>query len=192
MNLKLQQTLDDASVPQPSRETLEKASRSVGRLGELISTRTSIAGNVTEKMTQAQLQELTSLENVLAKLARDLQLAQINAGSNFTRIDTTFKHLLHQVSGQSATLAMEAIETMNSPSEAEFQELLRQTGSFATEVNALTKRLAIIIQEMRTGIVPFRLEGSMNMDAHDLVKSAPGQPVSEARPTSSGNLISNR
>lgn len=174
-----------------TRETLEKASHSVGRLSELISTRPgSLAGNVTEKMIQAQLHELASLERVLGKLARDIQQVQTSTTGNFAQIDSALKNLMRQIAEQPVSPMQETPENFAPANDLEFQELVRQSGSFAVEVNALAKRLTIIIQEMKTGIIPFRLEGVSNVETQDLVKPAPGFPPSEVRKAPSGNLIS--
>jgi hypothetical protein len=42
---------------------------------------------------------------------------------------------------------------------AQYQEFVRQAGAFAVEMNALARRLAVIIQEMRTGVAAFHFEG---------------------------------
>lgn len=81
---------------------------------------------------------------------------------------------------------------MPSVVDAEFQEFVRQAGSFAVEVNSLTKRLAAIVQEMRIGIAPFRLEGITGIETQDSPGPVSGSFSNEARATSSGNLISNR
>lgn len=53
-----------------------------------------------------------------------------------------------------------AMEAEPSVLELQHQQFVRQAGSFAVEVNSLSKRLSAIIQEARSGITPFRLEGS--------------------------------
>lgn len=144
-----------------TRTTVERASLSIGRLSELISTRSGgQTGNVTEKMVQAQLQELVTLEQLLRRLTREVQQTQLNATNNFTKLDTVAANLARASTERLEPVMPGPGESTPGISEALFQEFVRQAGSFAVEVNALSKRLNTIIQEMRTGIGAFHLEGS--------------------------------
>jgi methyl-accepting chemotaxis protein len=139
-------------------ETVERASLAIGRLSELLVTRPGAStGTFTEKMAQAQMQELVTLEQLLRKLSREVRQTQINATNNFTK-------LADAVAAQPLAehLEPDAAGAASSISNAQYQEFVRQAGSFAVEVNALSKRLTAIIYEMRTGMIPFHLEGSSN------------------------------
>lgn len=187
----LQTTRDDLNRRLSiARDTAEKAGVSIGRLSELISTRSSsYSGNVTEKMVQAQLQELRTLEQLLNRLAWEVRQTQFNAATNLTKIDTAFTGLARSASMRPESSAPEIPEEVASAYEAQYQEFVRQAGSFGVEVNALSKRLAAIIQEMRTGIAPFRLEGGATLG--EFGKPAPTQqPAEPSSFASSGNLIS--
>jgi methyl-accepting chemotaxis protein len=175
-----------------TRETVEAASLSIGRMSELISTRSgTYAGNMTEKMTQAQIQELLGLEKLLRKLFWEVQQAQFNVNSNFTKIDAAFTRLTHSLADLPASAPVtEQAEGLLYLSDPQFQEFARQAGGFAVEVNTLSKRLAAIIHEMRTGITPFRLDGATSLNdsikpTGTLGNSDPFQPAPP-----NGNLIS--
>lgn len=174
-----------------SRETLEKASRSVGRLSELISTRSGASfGNVTEKMVQAQLQEVVALEQFLNRLAWELRQTQFNSANNLTKLDATFADLARLVSERLDTTVSNFSETAPSVSEAEYQELLRQAGSFAVEANALSRRLTAIIQEIRTAVTPFRLDSTASMGEPLKTPSASLSAEQAFAASASGNLLS--
>jgi methyl-accepting chemotaxis protein len=137
-----------------TRETLERASLSIRRLSELIS---APANSIAGKTAQAQLQELATLEHLLNRLTREIRQTQQNSTTNFTKLAeavATRPKVEYQELDMSGN-------TQGIP-EAQYQEFVRQAGSFAVEVNALARRLAAIIQEMRTGIVPFHLEDGGN------------------------------
>jgi methyl-accepting chemotaxis protein len=156
-----------------TRETVQAANQSISRLSELISTRpTRYSGNLTEKMTQTQLQELVILEQLLSKLAWELQQTQFTSANNFTKIDTALTRLAAEHPTSSGTETSEGSAT-----DPQFQDFLRQAGSFAVEVNVFSQRLVAIIQEMRSSVTPFRLEGAANMG--DLTKSFSSSSPSE-------------
>ena len=176
-----------------TRETIEKASLSLSRLRELISTRSSSSsGAVTEKMVQSQLQELASLEQQLHRLSRDIRQMQFNSATNFTKLDNALKGLARFAGDHAELGAQEASESAPSVSEAHYQDFLRQAGAFAVEVNALSKRLTVIIQEMRTGITPFHLEGLGAVGMGESAKSTADLPPGDTPfpSTPSGNLLS--
>jgi hypothetical protein len=183
----LQATRDDLSKRLTgTRETVEKATVSIGRLSELISTR---SGTMTEKMVQAQLQELVALEQLLNRLTWEVRQTQFNSATNFTKLDTAFTNLARSVADRPEPAAPEASASWPSVADAQYQEFVRQAGSFAVEVNALSKRLAVIIQEMRGSITPFRLEGLASMG--EPVKTPANLPPAEFSQAASGKLISN-
>jgi methyl-accepting chemotaxis protein len=174
-----------------ARETVEKASRSIGRLSELISTRASAStGSVTEKMIQAQLQELATMEQLLHKLAWEVRQTQFNVASDFTKLDTALVSLTRAVGDRPESGRSEASEGTLLAAEMQYQELLRQAGSFAVEVNALAKRLTVIIQEMRSGIIAFRLEGTTPVREQDRSSTLAKPPTERAFASSSGSLFS--
>ncbi|HEX7736310.1 MAG TPA: hypothetical protein VF458_15765 [Ktedonobacteraceae bacterium] len=131
-----------------TNETVERASMALGRLSESLSGARVPGADVGKKATQAQYQELGILEQLLRKLTRELRQTQLNATNNFARLDAA---LTSREQG--------SLESAESVSEARYQEFVRQAGSFAVEINSLARRLAAIIQEMRTGLGPFQLEG---------------------------------
>jgi HAMP domain-containing protein len=136
-----------------TRETLDRASQALGRLNELIST----PGNgVAPATAQAQLRELTTLEQLLHRLSREVRQVQQNTTGNFTRLADALAAYPASTSGEAQEVESVGAQSI---SEAQYQEFARQAGSFAVEVNALSRRLAAIVQEMRSGIVPFHLEG---------------------------------
>ncbi|HEY0757343.1 MAG TPA: HAMP domain-containing protein [Ktedonobacteraceae bacterium] len=136
-------------------ETIERATLSVGRLSELITRRTgTFAGSITEKTAQTQRQELGVLEQLLRKLSREIHQVQLNSTHNLARLDAALTS--REVS------APDFAEVVPGITETQYLEFVRQAGSFAVEINALAKRLGAILQEMRTGIVPFHLEGASN------------------------------
>jgi HAMP domain-containing protein len=142
-----------------TRETAERASLSIGRLNELISARSgTFTGNVSEKMVQSQLQELAILEQLMRKFSREVRQIQVNATNNLAKLDVGVATLAQH----SEPIARDPAEIAPGITEVQYQEFVRQAGGFAVEINALSKRLAAIIQEMRSGIVPFHLEGSAN------------------------------
>ncbi len=142
-------------------EIIERVSLSLGRLSELISTRSSAnAGNITEKMVQAQLQELVTLEQLSRRLGRDLRQTRVSATTNLSKLETAIASLVQTVKEQPESVIAEPAGSGTGISEEQYQDFLRQAGSFAVETNALARRLAAIIQELRSGIVPFHLEGS--------------------------------
>ena len=146
-----------------TRETVERASLSIGRLSELISMRSGAStGVVTEKMVQAQLQELMMLEQLLRKLTREVRQTQLNATNNFAKLDATAANLARAATERPDPVTSDFAEGAPNSLEVQYQEFARQAGSYAVEINALSRRLAAIVQEMRTGIVPFHLEGSGN------------------------------
>jgi methyl-accepting chemotaxis protein len=174
-----------------ARDTIEKASLSIGRLSELVSTRSgSYSGNVTEKMVQAQLQELRSLEHLLNRLAWEVRQTQLNATNHLTKIEAAFASLVRSAGEHSAASTPESSEDVVHAYEEQYQEFVRKAGSFGIEINALSRRLAATIKEMRTSITPFRLEGG---DAEsEFARFASSQQFAEqpSPPPSSGNLTS--
>lgn len=175
----LQETRDDLNrLLNTTREAVEKASLSIGRLSELVSTRSgSHSINVTEKMVQAQLQELVGLEQLLGRLAREIRQTQFSVTTNFVKLDTAGANLARAAAGRLEPIPPQVPVPTSLHSEAQYQEFVRQAGSFAVEVNALSKRLTTIIQEMRTGIAPFRLEGTAVMG--EPAKAIGGQPAND-------------
>jgi len=174
-----------------TRETVEEASLSIGRLSELISTRSgTYAGNVTERMTQAQIQELVNLENLLRKLFREVQQAQLNVNSNFTQIDAAFTRLSRALTDlPSSAPTAEQAEGLSYLSDPQFQEFARQAGGFAVEMNTLSRRLAAIIHEMRTGITPFRLDGATSLNDPSRPTGSLGNNGPSQAASPSGNLM---
>jgi methyl-accepting chemotaxis protein len=157
-----------------AREIIERATTTMKRLNELVATRGgSQVGGLTERMTQAQLQELLSLEKHLRAISWELQQTEMTSSASFTRIDTALTHLARQLAeppAPSSSATNEQIATLNE----QHQEFVRQAGSFGLEVNTLAKRLGTIIQEMRTGITPFRLDSAV-ASMNDLTKSLSAQ-----------------
>lgn len=127
-----------------TRDTVEWATHALVRLQELVSAHPDTG--------RAQLQELATLDQILRKLSREVRQMQVNATSNFAKLDMAAQ--------REETTVSDGAESGAGISEAQYQEFVRQAGSFAVEINALARRLAAIIQEMRTGIVPFHLESS--------------------------------
>lgn len=174
-----------------ARETVEKASRSIGRLSELISTRASAStGSVTEKMIQAQLQELATMEQLLHKLAWEVRQTQFNVAGDFTKLDSALVSLTRAVAERPESGRPEASEGTLLAAEMQYQELLRQAGSFAVEVNALSKRLVVIIQEMRSSIIAFRLEGATPLSEQDRSSAFAKPPTERSFAATSSNLFS--
>lgn len=143
-----------------THELVEKAGFSLNRLNELISARPGTRNvAITEKMVQAQLRELVMLEQLLRRLSQNVQQTRLNVTSNFTRLDAAVAELARATAESVRLSAPADVEAPPVITEAQYEEFVRQAGSFAVEINALSKRLAMIIREMRAGIVPFRLEG---------------------------------
>ncbi len=157
-----------------SYETTAKAGLAIGRLSELISTR---SGNVTERMIQAQLQELVVLEQLFNRLTWEIRQLQSSTANHVMKIDEAFTELAHAAEHafpETAALP----EPGPSVAELQYLEFVQQAGSFSVEVNALFKRLTIIIQEMRASTLPFRLEGGASMG--EFARAAAGfAPVSQ-------------
>jgi hypothetical protein len=128
-------------------------------------------------MAQAQLQELVTLEQLLRRLSREVHQTQLTATNSFARLAPLMTNLTRTTAEQADSSAPDSGETPRTVSEAQYHEFVRQAGSFAIEVNALSKRLAAIIQEMRTGIVPFHLESGGGQS--DTARASAGQPDPE-------------
>ncbi|HVU66768.1 MAG TPA: HAMP domain-containing protein [Ktedonobacteraceae bacterium] len=61
--------------------------------------------------------------------------------------------------------------------EGQYQEFVRQAGSFAVEMNDLARRLAAIIQEVRTSVATFHYERG-SAGEPEFITTPPGGPVS--------------
>ncbi len=138
---------------------------------------------------QAQLQELVALEQLLNRLTWEVRQTQFNSATNFTKLDTAFTNLARSAADRPEPAASEASAPWPSVADTQYQEFVRQAGSFAVEANALSKRLAVIIQEMRGSITPFRLEGLASMG--EPVKTPANLPPAEFSQAASGRLLSN-
>jgi len=109
-----------------------------------------------------QVQELLMLEKLLIKSGRDIQDVQKNVADGFNKLDTTLDQLTSAVTHMSATenLARNPVPGL---SDAQAQETARFALAYAQEINILLQRLQRIIQEMRSIVTPFRLEGVTDM-----------------------------
>ena len=74
-------------------------------------------------------------------------------------------------------------------SDPQFQEFARQAGGFAVEMNTLSRRLAAIIHEMRTGITPFRLDGATSLNDPSRPTGSLGNNGPSQAASPSGNLM---
>ena len=146
-------------------ETLEQAYLSVGRLSKLVSTRTGTRpATTTGNLAQTQVQELLTLEKLLIKSGRDIQDAQKNVADGFNKLDITLGQLTGAVTRLSITenLARNPVPGL---SDAQAQETARFALGYAQEINILLQRLQRIIQDMRSTVTPFRLEGATDINA---------------------------
>jgi methyl-accepting chemotaxis protein len=157
-----------------TREIIERAIVTVKRLSEVTPTRGSSASSgLAERLHPAQFQELTSLEKHLRAISKELQQTEMTSSASFTSMDTALTHLARQLAEQPMVASPETHEQVVALTE-QHQEFVRQAGSFALEVNTLARRLSAILQEMRTGITPFRFDSAV-AGMNDLTKSLSAQ-----------------
>jgi hypothetical protein len=130
------------------------------------------------------------MEQLLHKLAWEVRQTQFNVASDFTKLDAALVGLTRAVGERPESARPETSEGTLLAAEMQYQELLRQAGSFAVEVNALSKRLAVIIQEMRSGIIAFRLEGATPLSEQDKLGGFAKPPAERSFAASSGSLFS--
>jgi len=144
-------------------ETLEQAFLSVRRLSELISARTGTRpGTPTGNLAQMQVHELLMLEKSLIKSGRGIQDVEKNVADGFNKLDMTLDQLTSAITQLSAP---ENLARNSAPglSDVQAQEIARFALGYAQEINTLLRRLMRIIQEMRSVVTPFRLEGATDM-----------------------------
>jgi methyl-accepting chemotaxis protein len=139
-------------------EHAEEAYLSLTRMNQLVTSLPQARSPATvAHLAQLQAQEIVMLEGALRKLGNEASAMQNNAqrGLNdlfgvLEQIATALRDGALAMPGGDSTLQMSNISA-----------IMRIANMYAQEMAELSNELTIVIQEMRTGIAPFRLE---NMD----------------------------
>jgi methyl-accepting chemotaxis protein len=110
--------------------------------------------NRADGMVQIPMRELRTIDQLLQRMRMELQNVQQNTAKHLIELDNTltnFTHSLQKGKGRAliapqASLAKEQVD------------LARLSTGFATEVGTLARKLGMLSQEMRAGIVAFQLD----------------------------------
>ena len=156
-------------------EAAEETYLSARRLHQIIDglSQARTEGTVS-RLAQLQLQELSTLEAGLQRVGNAAFAAQKNATHGLREIYTAIDQLGRAALAQAPRGAMPPNAPPPAPAPHRALETLQVAGTFAQEIGEMAGELGIIIQEMRSGIGPFRTEGP---DLGPLTMSSFGNPM---------------
>jgi methyl-accepting chemotaxis protein len=138
-------------------------------------------------MINIYVQELRTLDLLLACMAMELQNVQKNTIRGFQDLDQDLQQLAMTVCQQkSRTSISEISPVVNTEQDPRVQDVLRLAASFANEVSSLSQQLTKLTQEIRNSIVSFQFEG-----ADTLVNNVSGMPAQFSSPLRSGSNFAN-
>jgi methyl-accepting chemotaxis protein len=146
------------------RDYAEQAYLSAGRVSQLA---TSVWGALEQRSPagiehalRLQLEELQTLGKLLAQLGTAAYGIERNSAGELAELDAAINHL----SGVAGAASM--VVSANSPSPAlgaqtvssQTGELVRLSATFAREVAQTARQVGMLNHELRTGVMPFRVE----------------------------------
>ena len=137
-------------------EAAEEAYLSSTRLNQLVTALPEARSpNTVVHLAQLQAQELQVLESALRKLGNEAYAAQRNAATGLNELNATLEQISHASRGT-------ASRTPSSPMQVSANDVAVAAGGFAQEICELSGELLGIIQELRSGIAPFRIDANEN------------------------------
>jgi methyl-accepting chemotaxis protein len=161
----------------------EQSYLSAGRISQLaMSAMTALeqrsAGTI-EQALYAQLAELRTLGALLAQIGVAAQAIQQSSTRQLSDLDATLESILTLAAESSPGPSMVSPSTAVPPSVSASlppAELARVAEGFARDVAQMARQISILTQELRTGVLPFRLDPGGD-DGGDLY--APGTGYGE-------------
>jgi methyl-accepting chemotaxis protein len=130
--------------------------------------------------TGVLVDELRTLGTLLTRLAAEAQAVRAGSGTLLAEVDSGLVRLTSAVpswTAQAAGAGPAALpQSAGSPSSAQVADFIRLADGFARDIATLARQISAITQEMRTGLVPFRLSPQ---DYADTPLYAPGTGYEE-------------
>ncbi|GCE10182.1 HAMP domain-containing protein [Tengunoibacter tsumagoiensis] len=130
----------------------EQISHSITRLSKSLNTQSDTSNRqAAMDVIQMQVRELRLLETVLKRMISEFQNVQNTSSQSLQDLDNDLNHLANAVRNVKSKSGSE-------PSSTELSEIIRLNTSFANDVIAFARQVAIQAQEIRTGIISFQLD----------------------------------
>jgi HAMP domain-containing protein len=107
-------------------------------------------------LVQAQVEELRTLGGILERLAAEVQSGRQRDEGHWRDLDQALGQL--DATARSTPLAMAAAGDVTSDAASRVAELNRLMYAFSRDVGAMARQLARVTQDLRDGLMPFRLE----------------------------------
>jgi methyl-accepting chemotaxis protein len=130
--------------------------------------------------TGVLVDELRTLGTLLTRLAAEAQAVRSGSGTLLAEVDNGLVRLTSAVpswtvqnAGAGPTVSPQVV---SSPSSAQVADFIRLADGFARDIATLARQISAITQEMRTGLLPFRLSPQ---DYTDTSLYAPGTGYEE-------------
>lgn len=160
----------------------ERAYLSAGRLNELLASPVRhgmYAANDTT--TQALLEELRALTALLQRLGAEAHAILKTTGSRLGELDRALEAIPAAAQGTSITQGVGAPSSplMSATTVSQVHDLVRLVNGFTQDVTAMARQVLGVTQELRAGLVPFRLEAGDAADRGEPVLNMSGSGFRE-------------
>lgn len=140
-------------------ELAEEAYLSVNRMNQLVTSLPEARNSSTvAHLAQLQSQELSVLEDRLRQLGLEAFNTQKNANTGLRELNATLDQLAAATRGGDLNRFSGAVGVNNQIAGGDAAQI---AGSYAQEIAEMASELMIIVQELRTGLSPFRIEGNI-------------------------------
>lgn len=167
----------------------EQAYIAAGRLSELIASPTRQATStpadaLASALTPAILSELRTLGSLLQRVGIEANAIQQNTGVKLAELDGTLAEIpaaLQSAARPSEGAGFSASSTPSAPAMTSTQmlDLVRLSSTFAQDAASMARQVIGITDELRAGLLPFRLEAASPTERGEPALYAPGTGFSE-------------
>lgn len=149
-----QQVRSVFAVAEQISHTLRRMSRALAVEAEAYSR----SRTTTLETTRLHVQEVRALETLLPRLAVELQRLQQHSLQECRELDAELSSIATTTSALKLREA-QPLEPLPNPSS---QDIARLGSEFSSEIATMAGQLAVLVREMRTGIVAFQVETANN------------------------------